>query len=264
MKIHSLKCLLAVVILNCIPPSLFAQGTAFTYQGALQANGTAAAGSYDLKFTLFDVRTNGTVLAGPVTNAAVTVSHGLFTTLVDFGGAGSGASNWLEIAVSTNGANAFATLSPRQPITPVPSALYALAASNVLQMGRAGQLTGTVSSANLPASVVTTNAIGVALSGSFSGNGGALTNVPGTLVWQRVTGTNQQAQSNTGYLVNNPGGGDPHAASVSQGGRCSPGLGHRREAAGSLPPMPDRAFASGRLYELEPVEQLDPEQRANE
>ena len=210
MKIHSLKCLLAVVILNWIPPSLFAQGTAFTYQGALQANGTAAAGSYDLKFTLFDVRTNGTALAGPVTNAAVTVSHGLFTTLVDFGGAGSGASNWLEIAVSTNGANVFATLSPRQPITPVPSALYALAASNVLGTVSAGQLTGTVSSANLPASVVTTNAIGVALSGSFSGNGAALTNlsasnVAGILVWQRVTGTNQQAQANTGYLASNPG-----------------------------------------------------------
>ena len=210
MKIHSLKCLLAVVILNWIPPSLFAQGTAFTYQGALQASGTAAAGSYDLKFTLFDVRTNGTALAGPVTNAAVTVSHGLFTTLVDFGGAGSGASNWLEIAVSTNGANAFATLSPRQPITPVPSALYALAASNVLGTVSAGQLTGTVSSANLPASVVTTNAIGVALSGSFSGNGAALTNlsasnVAGILVWQRVTGTNQQAQANTGYLASNPG-----------------------------------------------------------
>jgi len=210
MKIHSLKCLLAVVILNWIPPSLFAQGTAFTYQGALQASGTAAAGSYDLKFTLFDVRTNGTALAGPVTNAAVTVSHGLFTTLVDFGGAGSGASNWLEIAVSTNGANVFATLSPRQPITPVPSALYALAASNVLGTVSAGQLTGTVSSANLPASVVTTNAIGVALSGSFSGNGAALTNlsasnVAGILVWQRVTGTNQQAQANTGYLASNPG-----------------------------------------------------------
>jgi len=213
MKIHFLKNLLLVCLLTFLSPSLFAQGTAFTYQGALQANGAAAAGSYDLKFTLFDTRTNGTVLAGPVTNAAVTVGNGLFTTLVDFGGAGAGASNWLEIAVSTNGANAFATLSPRQPITPVPSALYALAASNLLGTVSAGQLTGTIASTNLsgilaaaqlPAGILTNGSSGVTLAGAFIGNGGALTNVPGTLVWQSVTGTNQQAQSNTGYLVNNP------------------------------------------------------------
>ena len=223
MKIHSLKNLLPVCLLTFLSPSLFAQGTAFTYQGALQANGAAAAGSYDLAFTLYDAPTNGMALAGPVTNAAVTVSHGLFTTLVDFGGAGSGDSNWLEIAVSTNGANAFATLNPRQPITPVPSALYALAASNVLGTVSAGQLTGKIATTNLsgtlaagqlPAGTLTNGASGVtlagALSGSFSGNGAALTNlsasnVAGILVWQSVTGTNQQAQANTGYLASNPG-----------------------------------------------------------
>ena len=216
MKIHSLKNLLPVCLLTFLSPSLFAQGTAFTYQGALQANGAAAAGSYDLAFTLYDAPTNGMALAGPVTNAAVTVSHGLFTTLVDFGGAGAGASNWLEIAVSTNGANVFTTLNPRQPITPVPSALYALAASNLLGTVSAGQLTGKIATTNLsgtlaagqlPAGTLTNGASGVtlagALAGSFNGNGGALTNVAGTLVWQSVTGTNQQAQSNNGYLANN-------------------------------------------------------------
>jgi len=37
----------------------------------------------------------------------------------------------------------------------------------------------------------------------FAGNGVALTNVPGTLTWQAVSGTTQQAVANTGYVVTN-------------------------------------------------------------
>src|ERR1039458_7465706 len=84
--------------------SLRAQGTAFTYQGRLNSSGSPANGSYDLAFTLYTTNTTGIAWAGPVTNTAVAVSNGLFTTLVDFGpGAFIGRSNWLEFAVSTNG-----------------------------------------------------------------------------------------------------------------------------------------------------------------
>ena len=60
-------------------------GTAFTYQGRLTDSGSAANGSYDLKFTLYDNPTSGTgVVGGPLTNSAVAVSNGLFTvTLTD-------------------------------------------------------------------------------------------------------------------------------------------------------------------------------------
>jgi hypothetical protein len=65
---------------------------------------------------------------------------------------------------------------------------------------------GTLPLAQLPIVVVTNNATGLSLSGTFSGNvignGAGLTSVPGTLTWQNVTGTNQQAQPNTGYLAN--------------------------------------------------------------
>ncbi len=108
----------------------FAQGTAFTYQGRLNNNGSPANGSYELAFTLYSASLAGQVTAGPVTNTAVAVTNGLFTTLVDFGNAYSGGSNWLQIAVSTNGANAFSPLTPRQPLTPVPYALFANTASN--------------------------------------------------------------------------------------------------------------------------------------
>jgi len=110
----------------------FAQGTAFTYQGQLQNNGSPANGSYDLTFTLYATNTTGSAIAGPVTNAAVAVTNGLFTTLVNLGpGAFTGMSNWLALAVSTNGANSFSLLGPRQQVTPTPYALLAGSASGV-------------------------------------------------------------------------------------------------------------------------------------
>jgi hypothetical protein len=119
----------------------YAQGTAFTYQGQLQNNGSPASGSYDLAFTLYNTNITGVAIAGPVTNSAVTVTNGLFTTTVDFGpGVFTGASNWLEITVSTNGANNFTTLAPRQQLTPAPYALYAESASGLSGTLLAAQL----------------------------------------------------------------------------------------------------------------------------
>jgi hypothetical protein len=161
---------------------LFAQGTAFTYQGRLNSGGATASGSYDLTFTLFNVNAGGVAIAGPVTNSAVSVTNGLFTTLVDFGNAFTGASNWLEIAVSTNGANSFTKLAPRQQLTPAPYAIYtpnagvaliAESANSVL----AGNISGTLPLAQLPASVLTNGASGVNITGTFSGNGAGITGV---------------------------------------------------------------------------------------
>src|ERR1039457_2674034 len=101
--------LLALTTLNSQLATAFAQGTAFTYQGRLNNSGSSASGSYDLVFTLYNTNASGVAIAGPVTNAAVAVTNGLFTTLVDFGpGVFTGTSNWLQIAVSTNTANSFA------------------------------------------------------------------------------------------------------------------------------------------------------------
>ncbi len=145
----------------------FAQGTAFTYQGQLQNNGSLASGTYNLAFSLFNTNTGGVAIAGPVTNNAVNVTNGLFTVLVDFGyGVFTGTSNWLEIAVETNGGSSFTNLSPRQQLTPVPYAIYAEGTSNLL---------GTVPAAQLPGNVITNNENGVTLCGSFCGDGTTLT-----------------------------------------------------------------------------------------
>ena len=113
-------------LLSAICFSAFAQGTAFTYQGRLNAGGNPANGNYDIAFTLFATNTSGVAIAGPVTNTATAVSNGLFTTTIDFGaGIFTGGSNWLEIGVRTNGAGAFTTLAPRQAVTPTPYSIFA-------------------------------------------------------------------------------------------------------------------------------------------
>src|SRR5271167_575925 len=84
--------------------SLLAQGTAFTYEGRLQNNGSPASGTYNLAFTLFTNNTGGVAIAGPLSTNGVIVANGLFTVLIDFGpGAFTGQSAWLEIDVETNG-----------------------------------------------------------------------------------------------------------------------------------------------------------------
>ncbi len=110
----------------------FAQGTAFTYQGRLDTDGMPASGTYDLAFSVFDSASAGIQIGDSLTNTAVAVSNGLFVATLDFGaGVFDGSQRWLEIAVSTNGANAFGTLSPRQEITPAPYAIFAGSAITV-------------------------------------------------------------------------------------------------------------------------------------
>ena len=150
----------------CFPLSLFAQGTAFTYQGRLNSGSGLATGTYDVAFTLFATNVTGSAIAGPVTNAATAVTNGLFTTTVDFGpGVFPGANRWLELAVRTNGAASFTLLAPRQALTAVPYAVMAGSASNLL---------GTLSVAQLPGGVLTNSATGVGLSGIFAGNFGGV------------------------------------------------------------------------------------------
>jgi len=164
---------LLLLIVLVVPTSpVLAQGTGFTYQGRLNSPIGPANGSYDLQFTLYPTNTTGTAVAGPLTNTAVAVSNGLFTTTIDFGATVfNGTSNWLEIAVQTNGGSGFSTLTPRQRIRPTPNALYA------------ANYSGSITAAQLPASVITNGASGVTLTNAFltnsvfAGSGAGLTNL---------------------------------------------------------------------------------------
>jgi hypothetical protein len=157
MKLVFLYPLVIVALLAGIFESA-AQGTAFTYQGQLGAGPLPADGSYDLTFTLFNANTAGTVIAGPITNNAVSITNGLFTVTLDFGsGVWNGGTNWLEIGVETNGVHSFATLAPRQRVTPAPYAVFANTANNLLGALPAAQLTGTIPLAAANPAFVTNN-----------------------------------------------------------------------------------------------------------
>jgi len=145
-----------------------AQGTAFSYQGHLTDSGSPASGIYDLRFTIYDSLSGGTQHGVTLTNPATAVSNGLFSVPLDFGAAFNGSNYWLEIGAETNGGGGFTVLSPRQPVLPVPYAMFA---------NTAGNLVGTVSQGQLPASVVINNQSGVNLGGTFNGDGEYLTNL---------------------------------------------------------------------------------------
>jgi len=179
-RLHGLLAGLSMAVILTGPnASALTQSSTFTYQGRLNNSGYPTTGSYDLTFTLFATNTGGGVIAGPVTNLATPVVNGLFTTAIDFGGGVfTGTNYWLEIAVQTNGGGGFATLTPRQPITSVPYATFAGSASNLLGVLPASQLSGAVALASLPtASLVTNGQSSVNFSGTFTGNGGGLTNL---------------------------------------------------------------------------------------
>ncbi len=153
--------LLALSTLDSPFSTARAQGTAFTYQGQIANNGSPANGNFDFTFALFNnSSTNTGQIGSTLTDLDVGVTNGLFTVTLDFGPVFAGNSNWLSIAVRTNGGDTFAALNPLQQLTPTPYAIYAPNA-------------GTAASAN---SVAGTNIVGN-ITGAFTGNGAGLTNL---------------------------------------------------------------------------------------
>jgi hypothetical protein len=127
-------CLAMVVcLLGGAGPAMAQVGTAFTYQGRLNDAGSPASGLYDLELKLWNAATTGSQVGATVTRSNVTVSSGLFTVMVDFGGGMfGGARRWLSIGVRPGGtAGAFTTLAPRQELTPVANAIFASSAATL-------------------------------------------------------------------------------------------------------------------------------------
>lgn len=102
-------------------------GTAFTYQGQLQKNGSPYNGTCSFQFSLWDAVSGGSQIGSTLTQTGVTVSNGLFTVTLDSGsGAFTSDACWLQIAVQCSGDSGYTTLSPRQALTAAPYAQYAM------------------------------------------------------------------------------------------------------------------------------------------
>lgn len=172
---------------------IFAQGTAFSYQGHLSNGGSPASGLYDLTFAVYDSASLPTALiAGSLTNSATPVTNGLFTVVLDFGsGVFTGPSRWLEIGVRTNNAGPFTTLTPRQSLLTTPYAVFAGSAN-------AAGLTGTIPAGTIGNGSIGANqlAAGAALS-NITASGQSV--VPASGIILSATNDNPALQ-NSGYV----------------------------------------------------------------
>jgi Chaperone of endosialidase len=174
--------LLFLSTLNLPLSIAFAQGTAFTYQGRLNANGAPANGLYDFNFGLFSTSGGGSALGSLDFFFGVPVTNGLFTVTLDFGTNFPGAARWLEIAVRTNATATYTTLAARQPITPAP---YAITAGSLVGNGLAAGVYSSAVTFNNPAN-------------SFVGDGTGLANVNAATFGGLTSSNFWQVGGNTG------------------------------------------------------------------
>lgn len=141
-KIKNLTSLLFIIFTLGLS-SVFAQTTAFNYQGTLTDGGMPASGTYQMQFSLFDQVSAGTQIGSTITNNSVNVIAGVFSVSLDFGAvAFNGNDRYLQINVKKTAEPTFTTLSPRQLITSSPYAVRTLSAS------AADNVTGTVAVGN--------------------------------------------------------------------------------------------------------------------
>jgi hypothetical protein len=104
----------------------------FTYQGQLENGGTPINDTCDMTFALFDDPTAGAQIGTIQTVTNLTVTDGLFTTVLNESGqfstsAFTGQARWLQIGVRCPaGSGSFTPLSPRQALTATPYSLFSL------------------------------------------------------------------------------------------------------------------------------------------
>jgi hypothetical protein len=119
-----------VLTLASAPAALHAQpsGAAFTYQGQLKEAGVPCEGAYDFIFQLWDAAEGGAMVSDELYVDDWPVGAGLFTVQLDFGeGMFTGDERWLQMHVRPgDSSGSYTELSPRQPLTATPYALYAL------------------------------------------------------------------------------------------------------------------------------------------
>ncbi len=176
--LSTLSCAMVVLTVVLRNHPALAQGTVFTYQGRLDANGSAASGYYDFRFRLASDEFGNTYIGSPVLTNGVSVLNGLFTTTLDFGEAFDGSDLWLQVDVRTNGTGGYTALNPLQRFTATP---YAQRAANAARIEgqplafvqNADNLTaGTLADARIPASITRDSEVmGIVLANDGPGSG---------------------------------------------------------------------------------------------
>lgn len=203
----------------------FAQVSAITYQGRLNLSGNPLNATADFEFSLWDAEgvgcppVGGTRLGSIQTTSNVQVADGFFT--VQLNGAGefganafTGGARWVQVAVrSPSGSGAYVTLCPRQPVTAVPYALYAVSApggggdtywaqsgSSIYNTNNGNVGIGTQNPTNRLSVSGNADVSGSFAASTFTGNGAGLTALNASNI---STGTIANART-TGVATNTP------------------------------------------------------------
>jgi hypothetical protein len=205
------KLLISLIAIGCLQfvLSSYAQVPGIiNYQGRIVDNGTNFTGTGQFQFALVNNGASQVYWSNGVNAVAVSVSKGLYSVLL--GDATLANMAAIPLTVFTNadvrlrvwfndGVSGLQQLSPDQRLAAVG---YALMAGSVPD--------GAITSSKIAAGAVGSSQLasnltisGTVTATAFQGNGAGLTNTPGTLLSQIVTGTGQQAQPNTGYLATN-------------------------------------------------------------
>src|SRR5687768_16404240 len=106
--------------------NVFAQTTAFTYQGSLNNGASPANGNYDIEIDVFDAAVGGNYF-NTITASDVPVVNGIFSLKLDLGAnIFPGATRFFQVKVRQSGGSAWTPLSPRQQVTSAPYAVQSL------------------------------------------------------------------------------------------------------------------------------------------
>lgn len=106
----------------------------FTYQGQLRNGASLVNGTVDLRFTMWDAATGGQQIGSLIERPGIVARDGRFATELDFGASAfNGDARFVQTEVrSPAGVGQYLALQPRQQITAVPYAMYALNSGDAL------------------------------------------------------------------------------------------------------------------------------------
>jgi len=217
------------ILLACIVCFIFENshadplGTAFTYQGQLIANGLPANGTYDFIFALYNSASSGSEIGTPVVTNGLSVSNGLFTTSIDFGTQFNGTATWLAISVRTNNnPSGYNLLTPRQPLTPAPNALFASTSANATTASSV--VNGVITTGTYADPAWITSLAGSKITGNIGGNAANITGMlpasqlSGAIPTTQLSGTLSNGQLANSSVTVSAGAGLSGGGSVSLGG----------------------------------------------
>ncbi len=168
-------------------------------QGELTSAGSPAAGTYDIRFRLFDAPSGGNQIGSTLCSDNLAVTSGRFAATLDFGAtAFSGQQRYLEIEVRQDSGldcsddSGYTPLTPRQELTAAPYATFAASAATLdgqppAFYRDAANLQGTLSGTTLPTNIArldgnqtfTGQLIFSNPTNLFTGNGAGLTSLTG-------------------------------------------------------------------------------------